>query len=193
MAKKGAGGKLLSGPFGGTPGQGRPPKAKQLQNYDKALKLLDDNIEKALGVLIDGLEATRDVYSKDGKTLIREGIPDYYYRFNCACVLIKKVLPDKKSKEVTGPGGTELPPTTVIDNRKVMFNFVDALDKMDIDDIKEVKNSEDFKYLKKNVDYIFEDEDEEIEKDAEQRISNDIRRTTTTEEEGEVQRTEEED
>ena len=70
---------MAKGPGGGLPGSGRTPKALQMQNYKKVIKLLDDSAEDAIKVLIDGLEDD-----------------DKYYRFNCACVLLKKIIADKK-------------------------------------------------------------------------------------------------
>jgi hypothetical protein len=177
--------KAKGGPLGGVIGGGRPTKSRQLKNYDIALKLLDDNIEKALNVLISGLEATKDLYTKDGQFIAT--VPDNYYRFNCATVLVKKVLPDKKTKEITGPGGTALPPSTVIDRRKIVMNIVQNLDEMDLDDVKEMQQNGDFKLLRKNIDYVLEQEEEELEEDAQRRISDDVGRTTETEEEGEME------
>ncbi|MCP4648797.1 MAG: hypothetical protein GY853_01775 [PVC group bacterium] len=191
MATKNIESQTRRGPFGGAPGQGRPPKSKQLKNYDKALKILDDNIEKALGVLVDGLEATKDIYNKSGE-IIAEDVPDNYYRFNCACVLIKKVLPDKKAKEITGPGGAPLLPTTVIDRRKVVMNIVRKLDELDLDEVKEMQEKGDFK-LFKDADYVIEEEAEEENNNAGNRISEDIGRATEGEAEEEVERAEEED
>lgn len=59
-------------------GAGRKPRSERLSNYDKALKLLDDSIEKALQVLIDGLDDENK-----------------QYRIRCAELLLKKALPDK--------------------------------------------------------------------------------------------------
>lgn len=189
MGIKGTKDQTRKGPFGGAPGQGRLPKSKQLQNYDKVLKILDDNAERIIKTLIDGLDAEKEVYDKNGNHIAT--VPDNYYRFNCATVLLKKILPDKKSKEITGPGGKELPPTTVIDNRRVTMTIVDRLDEMDFDEIKQVQKEGTFKLLKKDIDYIFDEEEEEENQDARQRISDNIATTAETEEEGGVEETEE--
>jgi hypothetical protein len=140
--KHGNGGPLTeSGPMGGLPGGGRTPKALQLKNYEKALNLLDNNIEKALNVLIDGLDDD-----------------DKYYKFNCACVLIKKVLPDKKSKEISTPNNKPIS-LEIVDRRKIIHDIARALDETDFDELKKQSEKGTFKLLK-DTDYYFEDEQE---------------------------------
>jgi hypothetical protein len=70
-------------------GSGRKPVEKRLTNYAKAIRLLDDNIESALQVVIDGL--------KD---------ENKQYRLKCAEILLKKSLPDKK--EIAGADGSPI-------------------------------------------------------------------------------------
>jgi hypothetical protein len=169
------------GPMGGVIGGGRTPKALQLQNYEKGLKLLDDNIEAALNVLIDGLTATKTIYNKEGN-IVEKDVPDNYFRFNCACVLVKKVFPDKKSKEISGPGGQPLPPSTVIDRRKVTMNVINVLDELDIDDIKKAQEQGDFKLLKKDLDYYLDEDAEEEIEEANAKVSEAIASTVGSEE-----------
>ena len=57
---------------------GRKPKAKRISNYERAIRMLDDNIEKVLQVLIDGLEDA-----------------DKVHRVRCAELLAKKTLPHR--------------------------------------------------------------------------------------------------
>jgi hypothetical protein len=114
---------IVKGPGGGLPGGGRTPKALQMQNYKKVIKLLDDNAEEAINVLIDGL--TDD---------------DKYYRFNCACVLLKKIIPDKKPPKESGID-IDIENFNVninnIDNRRAdILNMVDMLDSMGFDEMK---------------------------------------------------------
>lgn len=191
MGIKGTNDQTRKGPLGGAPGQGRPPKHKQLQNYDKVLKILDDNAEKIINTLVKGLDAEKVIYDKNGQYV--DTVPDNYYRFNCATVLLKKILPDKKTKEITGPGGKELPPTTVIDNRKVTMTIVDRLDEMSFDELKEAQDKGEFKLLKKDVDYYFNDEDEKKQENANQKLEENIKRTAESKEEGGVEETETED
>jgi len=68
---------------GAQPGSGRKPLEKRLSNYERACKLLDDNVEKALDVLIKGLSDS-----------------DKNYRMRCAEILLKKSIPDKKHIEM---------------------------------------------------------------------------------------------
>ena len=96
-----------------------PAEIKQLKlkNQEKALKLLDDHIEEAIQVLIDGLTAE-----------------DKWFRFNCACTLIKKVLPDRKSHA----GDTETDRITApVDKRTLVFNIVNVLDEIGFEDLRQ--------------------------------------------------------
>jgi len=70
------------------PNSGRKPIEKRLSNYEKAIKMLDDSVEDALQVLIDGLDSD-----------------DKNYRLRCAEILLKKSIPDKNRQEVTGEDG----------------------------------------------------------------------------------------
>lgn len=180
-----AGDNARRGPNGGVIGSGRTPKALQIKNYEKGLRLLDNNIEKALNVLIDGLEATKDIYDKNGNVVAKD-VPDNYFRFNCACVLIKKVFPDKKSKEGSGPGGENQPNITVIDKRKTTIQVIDAIDSMDLDKIKEMQQTGELKLVKKDIeaDYVIDDEETEQEiKEANAEVSEAIAGAVGREEE----------
>lgn len=90
--------------------RGRKPRRQQLTKYSKALKLLDENIEEALQVVITGLRDN-----------------DRYYRLKCAELLLKKAIPDKKQNEHTGPNGG---PMRLRISREDMVEAVDALDAM---------------------------------------------------------------
>ena len=68
---------MANGHGGVRPNSGRKPIEKRLSNYEKAVKMLDDNVESALKVLIDGL--------KDS---------DKNYRFRCSELILKKAIPD---------------------------------------------------------------------------------------------------
>jgi hypothetical protein len=129
-------------PTGGPLGGGRPPRSLQLKNYDKALNLLDNNIEEALNVLINGL---RD--------------DDKYFRFNCACVLIKKVLPDKKSKEISTPNNKPIS-LEITDKRKLVDNIVKIIDGMSLEDVKNATGKKIFN-MSQETDYYFEEEREQ--------------------------------
>lgn len=112
------GNNIVKGAGGGLPGGGRTPKALQMKNYEKAIKMLDDNVEEILGVLIDGLHD-----------------PDKYYRFNCAAVLLKKIIPDKKIKQVVGEGGGPVK-FEITDKRANILEIVGVLDSMGMDEMK---------------------------------------------------------
>ncbi len=77
--------KVKSKKGGARPGAGRKPKVKMLSNYEKAIRLLDDNVESAIQVLVDGLK---------NKSLV--------HRIKCAEILLKKTLPDRKDIHVKG-------------------------------------------------------------------------------------------
>lgn len=69
---------------GKRPGAGRKPKVKKLTNYEKALKLLDDDVETNIKFLI-GLRNDK-----------RHGIQT---RLRSAEILLNKTLPNKKVEE----------------------------------------------------------------------------------------------
>jgi hypothetical protein len=71
---------------GARPNSGRKPIEQRLTNYGKAIRMLDDNVEAALQVVIDGLKSESAAY-----------------RLKCAELLLKKSMPDKK--EIAGADG----------------------------------------------------------------------------------------
>lgn len=84
---------------GARPGAGRPKKIKKLSNYDRAIKLLDDNIEESLNYLADNIKLGKKVQSaklklkqpvidKDDLAVIKLGAYS-------AEVILKKSLPDR--------------------------------------------------------------------------------------------------
>lgn len=84
---------------GKRPGAGRPKKIKKLSNYDRGIKLLDDNIEDALNYLADNiklgkkvqqakLKLKRPIVDKDDLAVIKLGAYS-------ADVMLKKALPDR--------------------------------------------------------------------------------------------------
>lgn len=101
-----------------TLGSGRTPKALQLKNYSKILRLLDDSAEDALKVLTDGLSDENP-----------------WVRIRCAETILKKYIPDKKIKELTGPGGGPVQIAN-IDQREAVINIINILDELDLDDVK---------------------------------------------------------
>ena len=79
---------MANGHGGKRPNSGRKPVEKRLSNYQKAIRMLDENVENALQVLIDGL------YDKDMN-----------YRLRCAELLLRKSISDKTNIELTGEDG----------------------------------------------------------------------------------------
>jgi hypothetical protein len=61
---------------------------------------------------------------------------DPWYRFNCASVILRKVVPDRKIKVIEGnperPIGIEF-----TDRREAVLSALDLLDDMDIDELRE--------------------------------------------------------
>ena len=100
-------------------GAGRTPKALQLKKYEYALKRLDDNTEKIFDVLENLLDD-----------------PDPNIRMRVAELFLKKIIPDKKIKEVVGAGGGPVQITQQIDVRALVLDAVGALDSLDIDTIR---------------------------------------------------------
>ena len=83
---------------GRKPGSGRKPKIPKLSNYDKAIRLLDDNIEDSLGLLADNVKAAKILRKKlalakrvpigDEKDEVKLGT-------NSADIILRKSLPDR--------------------------------------------------------------------------------------------------
>lgn len=133
MARKGNT-PVVSGPGGGLPGSGRTPKALMFKNYPQAIAKLDEGILPAIQVLIDGLKATTNVYSKDG-TLVEANVPDKWYRMNCAVQLLKKAIPDKKIKEITGAEGG--PIEVNVNKRETVFNILQVLESKSLEELRQ--------------------------------------------------------
>ena len=109
----------LTGPIGNKPPVPKPktPKPADFRNYEKALKLLDDSVEDAIDVFRKGLKDT-----------------DKWYRFNCASVILRKVVPDRKIKEVVGDKNRPIS-IEFTDRREAIIATIDMLDDMDLDDL----------------------------------------------------------
>lgn len=122
----------VRGPGGGLPGSGRTPKALQFKNYPKAIKLLDDNVEEALNVLIDGLRSTHMV-QRGENNWVEE--PDKWFRYNCAIQLLKKAIPDKKIKEITGPEGG--PVEVNVNKREAVLNILSILESKSMEELRQ--------------------------------------------------------
>jgi hypothetical protein len=97
----------------------RQTKELQLKNTEKALQIVYENIEKALDVIIKGLSSR-----------------DLWYRYNCATFLIKKVLPDKKIREISGPDGGPIKVEEKIDKREQILDMIVVLDSISIDELR---------------------------------------------------------
>jgi len=105
------------------------PLAQQYKNTGKAISLLDDAVVQAIEVLVAGL-------SDDDK----------YYRFNCACTILKKVVPDKKRKEISGPNGNPID-IDIVDKRQAVNSVVSILDEISIDELKAKASDGSFRLL----------------------------------------------
>jgi hypothetical protein len=97
----------------------RSNKELQLQMQEEALQLVHNSLADAVAVLIDGLDDE-----------------DPYIRIRCAEDILRKVLPDKKTKEVTGKGGgpIEIEET---DKRAAVLTIVGVLDELGFDELRE--------------------------------------------------------
>ena len=100
-------------------GAGRPPKALQLKRYDEVLKRLDDNIPHVLDRLFELVDD-----------------PDPNIRMRVCEMLLRKYLPDKKVKEVTGSNGGPIQVSQTTDVRMLVIAAAGALDGLDIDTIR---------------------------------------------------------
>lgn len=125
----------VKGPGGGLPGSGRTPKALMFKNYPQAIAKLDEGIIPAIQVLLDGLKATTNIYSKDG-TLVEADVPDKWYRMNCAVQLLKKAIPDKKIKEITGAEGGPIE-VNINNKRENVLAIINYLDNMSLEELRQ--------------------------------------------------------
>lgn len=106
---------ISKGPVGAKPPAPKVPKPKDFKNYEKALGRLDGAVMDAIQVFVDGLKSD-----------------DPYYRYNCAAVILRKVVPDRKVKEIVGNRDRPIS-FEFTDMREAMENAIDALDEMDIE------------------------------------------------------------
>ena len=120
-------------------GAGRTPKALQLKNYEKVLKKLDDNIDDVMDTLLNLLHHE-----------------DPYVQIRVAELLLKKYLPDKKIKEITGAGGGPVQINQNIDIRSATLQAVAVLDSMGLEQIREQSETGRFKIIETEI--IDEDE-----------------------------------
>lgn len=88
------------------PGAGRKRIHEQLTNYGRALSLINDHIEDALNVLIEGLQDK-----------------DKWYRKACAELLLKKAIADKKQNEHLGGKGSGI-------DKQDIAEAIDEIDSM---------------------------------------------------------------
>ena len=109
---------IEDGPVGDKLPTPKPPKPHEFTRYEKAIELIDNNVETAIQVFIDGLNDD-----------------DKWYRYNCASVLLRKVIPDRKIKEIVGD--SKRPISIQFDRREVVLNLVQLLDDMDLNTIKQ--------------------------------------------------------
>lgn len=108
----------MVGPKGGMVKYDTMLTERKLKNSDRAWEMLDENILNALQVVIDGLTS-----------------PDRYFKFRCAELLIRKVLPDKKEKQES-PERSNSIHFNITDKRSAVLTIVNMLDEMSMDDIK---------------------------------------------------------
>lgn len=73
---------------------GRKPKEKVLSNYDKAFKILDDDVEKNLNFLIN----VRDNKLKDNTIKVKVSMTE---RVRASQLLLSRTIPEKKEPERT--------------------------------------------------------------------------------------------
>lgn len=110
--------------------ESRAVKIHKLQNQQKALASLDDHVMEAL----DGLyELMRD--------------DDKYVRLRAIEIVLKKVIPEKKIKEITGANGEPIQVQNNIDIRQIVLHAAAELDNIDIDELIEASRSGNIKTI----------------------------------------------
>jgi hypothetical protein len=102
----------------------RNTKIQELKNTQKALESLDDHVIEAL----DGL------YS-----LMRDD--DKYVRLRAIEIVLKKVIPEKKIKQVVGPGGGPVQTQIKVDMRSIILNAAATLDSIDLEELTEASKN----------------------------------------------------
>lgn len=102
----------------GSPGIPRRASIKDLKNYNAAVSLLDEAMLDAIEVLKKGLRSNNP-----------------YVRIASAKEILKKTIPDRQRKEHTGDGGGPIVLERT-DRRIAVLAVVDALDELEISEIK---------------------------------------------------------
>ena len=97
----------------------RKNKEKQLLMQEQAIDLVHEHLEDAVQVLVDGL------YDEDK-----------WIRIRSAETLLRKALPDKKTKEITGEGGGPIQ-IEEHDKRTAVINIIGILDELGFDELRE--------------------------------------------------------
>jgi len=102
----------------------RAVKIHKMRNQQKALASLDEHVLEAL----DGLyELMRD--------------DDKYVRLRAIEIVLKKVIPEKKIKEITGANGEPIQVNQNIDVRQIVLHAAAELDNIDIDELIEASRN----------------------------------------------------
>jgi hypothetical protein len=110
--------------------EARAVKIHKLKNQQKALASLDDHVMEAL----DGLyELMRD--------------DDKYVRLRAIEIVLKKVIPEKKIKELVGPDGGPVQIQNNIDVRQIVLHAAAELDNIDIDELIEASRNGNIKSI----------------------------------------------
>jgi len=97
----------------------RKNKEKQLLLQEEAIDLVHNYLADAVQVLVDGL------YDEDK-----------WVRIRSAETLLRKALPDKKTKEITGEGGGPIQ-IEEHDKRTAVINIIGILDELGFDELRE--------------------------------------------------------
>ena len=102
----------------------RAVKIHKMKNQQKALESLDDHV----------LEALEELYN-----LMRDD--DKYVRLRAVEIVLKKVIPEKKIKEITGANGEPIQVQQNIDIRTMVLHAAAALDSLDLDELIEASRN----------------------------------------------------
>jgi len=120
----------------------RAVKIHKLKNQQKALASLDDHVMEALDGLYD---------------LMRD--EDKYIRLRAIEIVLKKVIPEKKIKEITGANGEPIQVQQNIDVRQIVLHAAAELDNIDIDELIEASRNGSIKNI--GIDSGRESEEED--------------------------------
>ena len=94
-------------------------KRAAITAYNRSMARLEENVDLALDRLFELVEDE-----------------DKYVALRAVEIILKKVVPERKIKEIVGPDGGPVQVNQNIDQRSMVFNVINHLDTFDYDELK---------------------------------------------------------